>query len=102
MKRNFVSRVMWTQGGPVSGSDTYMIKGTASDVNDHRCGVCHSTSNAKVKIDLWNKYGIIKKCTPDSLFLKCYIYFVHFHGSEESFIYLALGSSRCDVTVSFG
>ena len=60
MKRNFVSRVMWTQGGPVSGSDTCMIKGTSSDVNDHRCGACHNTSNAKVRIDLWNKYGIIK------------------------------------------
>ena len=78
-----------------------MIKGTAFDVNDHRCGACYNTSDAKVRIDLWNKYEIIKKCTPDSLFLKCYIFFVPFHGSEESFIYLALGSSHCGVNTSF-
>ena len=35
IKRNFVSRVMWTQGDPVSSSDTCMIKGTSSGVNDN-------------------------------------------------------------------
>ena len=60
MKRNFVSRVMWTQGSPVSSSDTCMIKGTSSGVNDHRCGTCHNTSDAKVKIELRDKDGIIK------------------------------------------
>ena len=60
MKHNFVNRVMWTQGGLVSDFDTCMIKGTSSDVNDHRCGAYHNTFDAKVRIDLWNKYGIIK------------------------------------------
>ena len=60
MKRNFVSHVIWTQGDPVSSFDTCMIKGTSSGVNDHRCGAYHNTSDAKVKIELRDKYGIIK------------------------------------------
>ena len=60
MKRNFVSRVMCTQMDPDSGSDTCMIKGTSPIDDDHRCGACHNTSDAKVRIELVNKYGIIK------------------------------------------
>ena len=37
-----------------------MIKGTSPVVNDHRCGACHNTSNAKVRIELLNKYEITK------------------------------------------
>ena len=73
MKRNFVSRVMCTQGDPDSGSDTCMIKGTSPVVNDHRCGACHNTSDAKVRIELLNKYGIIKNAQL-SLFLRSYIF----------------------------
>ena len=100
MKRNFVSRVMWTQGDPVSDSDTYMIKGTSSGVKDHRCGACHNTSDAKVRIELWNKYGIIRNAQLSLSFLGV-IFFVPFHGSEEGFIYISLGSSRCGVNASF-
>ena len=100
MKHNFVSQVMWTQGDLVSGSDICMIKGTSSGVNDHRCGTCHNTSDAKVKIELWNKYGIIKNAQLSHSFLGV-IFFVPFHGSEEGFVYLALGSSRCGVNASF-
>ena len=101
MKRNFVSRVMWTQGDSTSGSNTCMIKETPSGVNDHRCGACHNTFDAKVRIGLWNKYGIIKNAHLSLSFLGV-ISCVPFHGNKESFIYLALGSSRCGVNVSFG
>ena len=73
MKHNFVSRVMWTQGDSTSGSNTCMIKETPSGVNDHRCGACHNTFDAKVKTGLWNKYGIIKNARlslfPQGLYL---------------------------------
>ena len=46
-------------------------------------------------------YGIIKNARL-SLFSLGVISCVPFHGSEESFIYLALGSSRCGVNVPFG
>ena len=52
MKYNFVSQVMRTQMDPDSGSDTCMIKGTSPIDNDHRCGACHNTSDAKVKTKL--------------------------------------------------
>ena len=100
MKRNFVSRVMWTQGDPASDSDTCMIKETSSGINDHRCGACHNTSDAKVRTGLWNKYGIIKNAQLSLYFLDV-IFCVSFHGSEEGFIYLALGSSCCGVNASF-
>ena len=92
---------MWIQGDSTSSSNTCMIKETASGVNDHRCGACHNTSDAKVRTRLWNKYGIIKNARL-SLFSSGVISCVPFHGSEESFIYLALGSSRCGVNVPFG
>ena len=60
MKRNFVSRVMCTQMDPDSNFDTCMIKGTSPVCDDHRCSACHNTSDAKVRIELLNKYGIIK------------------------------------------
>ena len=63
-------------GGPASGSDTCMIKGTAFDVNDHRCGACYNTSDAKVRIDFWNKYGIIKSAHL-TLFFSSAIYFLY-------------------------
>ena len=100
MKHNFVSQVMWTQGDLVSGSDICMIKGTSSGVNDHWCGTCHNTFDAKVKIELWNKYGIIRNAQLSHSFLGV-IFFVPFHGSEEGFVYLALGSSHCGVNASF-
>ena len=101
MKRNVVSRVMWTQGDSTSSSDTCMIKETLPGVNDHQCGACHNTSDAKVRTGLWNKYGIIKNARL-SLFSLGVISCVPFHGSQEGFIYLALGSSRCGVNVPFG
>ena len=60
MKRNFVSRVMRTQMDPDSDSGTCIIKGTSSVGDDHRCGAYHNTSDAKVKIELLNKYEITK------------------------------------------
>ena len=48
----------------------------------------------KSEQSLWGKYGIIKNAR-----LSLY---VPFHGSEESVIYPALGSSRCGVNVPFG
>ena len=77
-----------------------MIKETPSGVNDHRCGACHNTFDTKVRTGLWNKYGIIKNARLSLSFLGV-ISCVPFHGSEESFIYLALGSSHCGVNVSF-
>ena len=50
-----------------------MIKGTSPVVNDHWCGAYHNTSNAKVRIELLNKYGIIKNAQL-SFFLRCYIF----------------------------
>ena len=82
-----------------SGSDTYMIKGTSLVGDDYWCGACYNTSDAKVRIELLNKYGIIKNAQLS--FLSGVIFFVPFHGSVEGFIYLALGSSRCGVNVSF-
>ena len=55
MKCNFVSRVMRTQMDPNSGSDICIIKGTSSVGDDHRCGDCQSTSDAKVRIELLNE-----------------------------------------------
>ena len=89
---------MRTQGDSTSCSDTCMIKETPSGVKDHQCGAYHNTSDAKVRTGLWNKYGIIKNARL-SLFSLGVISCVPFHGSEESFIYLALGSSRCGVNV---
>ena len=60
MKRTFVSQVMRTQMDPDSSSDTCMIKGTSSIGDDYRCGACHNTFDAKVKIELLNKYEITK------------------------------------------
>ena len=99
MKRNFVSRVMCTQMDPDPSSDTCMIKGTSPIVDDHRCGACHNTSDAKVRIELLNKYEITKNVQP-SLSFGCYIC-VPFHRSVEGFIYPVLGSSHCGVNVSF-
>ena len=45
---------------PDSGSNTCMIKGTSSVRDDYWCGVCHNTSNTKVRIELLNKYEITK------------------------------------------
>ena len=60
MKRNFVSRVMRTQMDPDSGLDICIIKGTFSVGDDHRCGACHNTSNAKVRIELLNEHKITR------------------------------------------
>ena len=60
MKCNFVSQVMRTQMEPESDSDTCIIKGTSSVGDDYRCGACHNTSDAKVRIELLNKYEITK------------------------------------------
>ena len=85
MKRSFVSKVMKNQGDSTFDSDTCMIKETPSGVDDHRCGACHNTSDAKVKIGLWNKYGIIKNARLSLSYLGV-ISYVPFHGSGESFI----------------
>ena len=100
MKCNFVSRVMRTQMDPDSGSDICIIKGTSSVGDDHRCGACHNTSDAKVRIELLNKYEITKNAQL-SLSFSGVIFCVPFHGSVEGFIHVALGSSRCGVNVSF-
>ena len=60
MKCNFVSQVMRTQMESESDSDTCIIKGTSSVGDDYRCGACHNTSDAKVRIELLNKYEITK------------------------------------------
>ena len=60
MKRNFVSQVMRTQMDPDSSPDTCMIKGTSSIGDDYWCDACHNTFDAKVKIELLNKYEITK------------------------------------------
>ena len=101
MKRNFFCQVMKTQGDSTSSSYACMINETPSGVNDHRCGARHNTSDAKVRTRLWDKYGIIKNARLSLSFLGV-ISYVPFHGSEESFIYPALGSSRCAVNVPFG
>ena len=60
MMRNFVSQVMCTQMDPDSGSDICMTKGTSSIGDDHRCGACQNTSDAKVRIELLNEYKIVR------------------------------------------
>ena len=60
MKRNFVSRVMRTQMDPDSGSGICIIKGTSSVGDDHRCGACQNTSDAKARIELLNEYKIAR------------------------------------------
>ena len=60
MKCNFVSQVMHTQMEPEFDSDTCIIKGTSSVRDEYWCGVCHNTSNTKVRIELLNKYEITK------------------------------------------
>ena len=60
MKRNFVSRVMCIQMDPDSGSGTYVIKGTSSVGDDHRCSVYQNTSNAKVIIELLSEHKIAR------------------------------------------
>ena len=92
---------MKTQGDSTSGSYACMFNETLSGANDHRCGACHNTFDAKVKTRLWDKYGIIKNARLSLSFLGV-ISYVPFHGSEESVIYPALGSSRCGVNIPFG
>ena len=72
MKRNFVSRVMRSQIDPDSGSDTYMIKGNSSVGDDYWCGACHNTTDAKVRIELLNKYEITKNAQLSLSFLGLY------------------------------
>ena len=55
----------------------------------------------KSEQNLWGKYGIIKNARLSLSFLGVSLY-VPLHGSEESVIYPALGSSRCGVNVPFG
>ena len=85
---------------PDSGSNTCMIKGTSSVRVEYWCGVCHNTSNTKVRIELLNKYEITKNAQL-SLSFSGVIFCIPFHGNVEGFIYLALGSSRCGVNFSF-
>ena len=77
-----------------------MVKGTSSVGDDHRCGACHNTFDAKVKIELLNKYEITKNAQL-SLSFSSVIFCVPFQGNVEGFIYLALGSSHCGVNVFF-
>ena len=93
--------MMKTQGDLTFGFCACMFNETPSGATDHRCGACHNTSDAKVRTRLWNKYGIIKNARL-SLFSLGVISCVPFHGSKESFIYLALGSSCYGVNVPFG
>ena len=51
---------MCTQMDSDSGLDTCMVKGTSSVGDDHRCGAYHNTFDAKVRIELLNKYEITK------------------------------------------
>ena len=61
MKRKFISWVMKTQGDSTSVSCTCAFNEIPSSAIDHRCGACHNTFDAKVRTNLWDKYGIIKK-----------------------------------------
>ena len=45
---------------PESGSGTCIIKETSSVGDDHRCGACQNTSNAKVRIELLSEYKIAR------------------------------------------
>ena len=63
---------MCTQMDPDSGSDTCMVKGTSSVGDDHWCGACHNTSDVKVRIELLNKYEIIKNAQLSLSFLGLY------------------------------
>ena len=60
MMRNFVSQVMCTQMDPDSNSDICMIKGTSSVGDDHQCGACQNSFDAKVRIELLNEYKIAR------------------------------------------
>ena len=70
-----------------SGLDTCMVKGTSSVGDDHRCGAYHNTFDAKVRIELLNKYEITKNAQLSLSFLGV-IFCVHFHGNVEGFISL--------------
>ena len=60
MKCNFINRVMRTQMDPDSGSGTYIIKGTSSVGDNHWCGACQNTFDAKVRIELLSEYKIAR------------------------------------------
>ena len=49
-----------------------MTKGTFFAGDDHRCSACHNTSDAKVRIELLNKYEIIKNAQLSLSFLGFY------------------------------
>ena len=72
MMRNFVSRVMRTQMDPDSGSNICMTKGTSSVGDNHRCGACQNTSDAKVRIELLNEYKIARNGQSSLSFLGLY------------------------------
>ena len=74
--RNLVSRVMRTQMDPDSSSDIYMIKGTSSVGDDHQCGACQNTSNAKVKIELLNEYKIARNSQSSLSFSSLYFLYL--------------------------
>ena len=72
MMRNFVSQVMCTQMDLDSSSDICMIKGTSSVGDDHQCGACQNTSDAKVRIELLNEYKIARNSQSSLSFSSLY------------------------------
>ena len=76
MERTFVSQVMCTQMDPDVGPDTCMTKGTPSVGDDYRCGACHNTFDAKIRIELLNKYEITKNAQLFLSFSGLYFWYI--------------------------
>ena len=76
MMRNLVSQVMRTQMDPDSNSDICMIKGTSSVRDDHWCGACQNTSDAKVIIELLNEYKIARNSQSSLSFSSLYLLYL--------------------------
>ena len=67
---------MHTQMDPNFGSDICIIKGTSSIGDNHRCGTCQNTSDAKVKIELLNEYKIARNSQSSLSFLGLYFLYL--------------------------
>ena len=67
---------MHTQMDPNFGSDICIIKGTSSIGDNHRCGTCQNTSDAKIKIELLNEYKIARNSQSSLSFLGLYFLYL--------------------------
>ena len=65
--------------------------------NGHQCGACHNVSDAQVRTKKYNiRWERILKWQQLILFGCLCLCFVPFVGSVGGFIYVVLGSNRCD------